>query len=45
MSPFASYSILPITVSQAPALMVSITFFGSVVPAFAAACDQICIAA
>ena len=37
--------ILPITVSQAPALIVSMTFFGSVVPAFFAACDQTWIAA
>jgi hypothetical protein len=36
---------LPITVSQEPFLMVSITFFASVVPALAAACDQTWIAA
>ena len=45
MSPLASNSILPSTVSQEPALMVSMTFFGSVVPALAAAFDHTCIAA
>ena len=40
MSPLASNSSVPITVSQEPALIVAITFFGSVVPAFFTASDQ-----
>ena len=40
MSPLASNSIVPITVSHLPALIVSMTFFGSVVPVFFTAFDQ-----